>query len=269
MIHIDLNSNHTLVAANAHYYKNPTEEYYIDRTLQYHDLVYLVEGSWGFTENDIEYPLVPNNVLMLAAGRHHYSRLPCAPGTKTFCLHISAEAGDNENNPEATCLPTLLNMKSAPDVKKCFDDIVSTYWTGGKYRDQKLTTLVNLLLLTIYEENQKQIDTNKDIATIAIEMVTSNPHKRYSSIEVANTLYVSTKTLDNAMRKKVGVPFYTFLKNQKLDMVAMQLEMEPELKLHDIAISFGFHDEFHLSKSFKKKFGVSPQEYRKQKCYNL
>ena len=160
-------------------------------------------------------------------------------------------------------------MKSAPDVKKCFDDIVSTYWTGGKYRDQKLTTLVNLLLLTIYEENQKQIDTNKDIATIAIEMVTSNPHKRYTSIEVANTLYVSTKTLDNAMRKKVGVPFYTFLKNQKLDMVAMQLEMEPELKLHDIAISFGFHDEFHLSKSFKKKFGVSPQEYRKQKCYNL
>ena len=106
MIHIDLNSNHTLVAANAHYYKNPTEEYYIDRTLQYHDLVYLVEGSWGFTENDIEYPLVPNNVLMLAAGRHHYSRLPCAPGTKTFCLHISAEEGDNENNPEATCLPT-------------------------------------------------------------------------------------------------------------------------------------------------------------------
>ena len=54
MIYIDLKSNHTLAAANAHYYKIPTEEYYVDRTLQYHDLIYLIEGSWGFTENDVE-----------------------------------------------------------------------------------------------------------------------------------------------------------------------------------------------------------------------
>lgn len=262
MIYIDLKSNHTLAAANAHYYKIPTEEYYVDRTLQYHDLIYLIEGSWGFTENDVEYPLEANDVLMLAAGRHHYSRLPCAPGTKTFCIHISAEAGDNEANSESTCLPTLMNMKDAPVVKKYFDDIVSTYWREGKYKEQKLTTLVNLLLLTICEEAQNQADAYKDIATKAIEMITSNPHRRYTAKEVANDLYVSTKTLDNAMHKKFGVPFYTFLKNQKLDMVAMQLEMEPELKLHDIAISFGFYDEFHMSKAFKKKFGISPQEYR-------
>ena len=80
--------------------------------------------------------------------------------------------------------------------------------------------------------------------------------------DVADLLHVSTKTLDNAMKKKYGVPFYTFWKNQRLDMVATQLEMEPELKLHDIATSFCFTDEFHLSKAFKQKFGISPQEYR-------
>ena len=266
MIYFDLDSNHTLAAANAHFYKDPTEEHYIDRTLQYHDLIYLIEGSWSFTENDTEYSLGPNDVLMLAAGRHHYSRLPCAPGTKTFCIHISAEPGDCEANPDAVRLPTLLSMKNAPTVKKCFDEIVSTYWTESKYKESKLTTLVNLLLLAICEENEKQSDTGRDIATKAIEIITSDPHRRYTSKEVAGELYVSTKTLDNAMRKKVGVPFYTYLKNQKLDMVAMQLEMEPELKLHDIAISFGYHDEFHMSKAFKQKFGISPQEYRKMKC---
>ena len=263
MIYIDLNSSHTLLAANAHLYKAPTEEYYIDRILQYHDLIYLVEGSWEFTENDVEYPLRANDVLMLAAGRHHYSRLPCAPGTKTFCIHISAEAGDIPENPEAAKLPTLISAANAPAVRQYFDSIVSTYWTDEKYKEQKLTSLVNLLLLAVYEEDRKQSAKKADIASMAIEMIVADPHKRYTSKEVADSFFVSTKTLDNAMRKKVGVPFYTYLKNRKLDMVAMQLEMEPELKLRDIAASYGFHDEFHMSKAFKQKFGVSPQEFRK------
>ena len=41
--------------------------------------------------------------------------------------------------------------------------------------------------------------------------------------------------------------------------------MEPDLKLHEISAAFGFHDEFHMSKAFKQKYGISPQEYRKQR----
>ena len=264
MIYIDLNAAHSLAAANAHYYKEPTDEHYIDRVIQYHDLIYLVDGNWCFSENDMEYPLEEDDVLLLAAGRHHYSRLPCAPGTRTFCLHISCEAGDCEKNSSAACLPTLLNMKNAPSVKHCFDEIVSTYWMDNPYKEQKLSALVNLLLVSLYEENENQKSSKTDIAAKAIEIITANPHTRYSAKEMAETLFVSTKTLDNAMRTKVGVPFYTYLKNQRLDMVAMQLKMEPELKLHEIAIAFGYHDEFHMSKAFKQKFGISPQEFRKK-----
>ena len=263
MLYIDLASKHTLAAANIHYYKEPTEQYYIDRTLQYHDFIYLLEGSWSFTENDIEYSLKADDVLMLAAGRHHYSRLPCAPGTRTFCIHISGEEGDRETNTSAAALPTLISMKNVPAVRRCFDDIVSTYWTESPYREQKLTSLVNILLISIYEENLRQNEKKADIASKAIELITANPHRRYTAGEIAGELYVSTRTLDNAMRKKVGVPFYTYLKNQRLNMVAARLKMEPELKLHDIAVSFGFHDEFHMSKAFKQKFGISPQEYRR------
>lgn len=65
------------------------------------------------------------------------------------------------------------------------------------------------------------------------------------------------------MHKKVGMPFYAYEKNQKLKMVAVQLKMEPDLKLSQIARAFGFHDEFHMSKAFKQKYGVSPSDYRK------
>ena len=155
-----------------------------------------------------------------------------------------------------------MNMKNCPEVKNCFDNIVSTYWMENPYKEQKLSALVNLLLVTLCEEYESQNAKKADIATKAVEIITTQPHTRHSAKDVADLLHVSTKTLDNAMKKKYGVPFYTFWKNQRLDMVATQLEMEPELKLHDIATSFCFTDEFHLSKAFKQKFGISPQEYR-------
>lgn len=265
MINIDLNAKHTLAAANAHYYKQPTDERYIDRVLKYHDLIYLVDGGWAFTEGEDEYPLEAGDVLMLAAGRHHFNRRPCLPETRTFCLHVSCESGDREDNPDSTGLPTLIHIKHSEKIKHYFDEIVSTYWSESPYKEQKTSALVDLLLFELYEEQQKQEAKKTDVATKAMAIITSTPHRRYQAKEVADMLFVSTKTLNNAMNRRIGMPFYTYQKNQKLDMVALQLEMEPDLKLQEIATAFGFHDEFHMSKAFKQKFGVSPQKYRTEK----
>ena len=67
----DLHAPRQVVAANAHYYKLPTAERYIDRVLPQHDLIYLIDGCWSITENETEYALQKGDVLLLAAGRHH------------------------------------------------------------------------------------------------------------------------------------------------------------------------------------------------------
>ena len=62
---IDLSTKHQIVAANLHFYEKPTEPLYLNRTLQYHDLVYLVDGKWTITENEVDYPLEKDDVLLL------------------------------------------------------------------------------------------------------------------------------------------------------------------------------------------------------------
>lgn len=262
MFYIDLSAKHSLAAANAHYYKKPTEERYIDRVLPYHDLIYLIEGGWSFTEQEQEYTLVENDVLLLASGRHHYSKSPCLPNTRTFCLHISCESGDTENAPGSTMLPTCIHIQQNTKIKEYFNEIVSTYWLDTTYKEIKLQALVDLLLVSLYEEHQQSYNKN-DLASKAIQIITDTPHKRFQTKEIADMLFVSTKTLNNAMNQKIGMPFYAYQKKQKLEMIALQLETEPELKLQELALSFGFHDEFHLSKAFKQHYGVSPNEYRK------
>ena len=56
--------------------------------------------------------------------------------------------------------------------------------------------------------------------------------------------------------------FYAWQMEQKLEAVCQSLHNHPDITLKEIAVNFGFCDEFHLSRAFKKKYGVSPKYMR-------
>jgi len=265
MLYIDLTAPRTLAAANAHYYVQPTEERYLDRVLEYHDLIYLDEGGWSMTEGKDEYPLQKGDVLFLASGRHHYNKYPCLPETRTFCLHVTVAPGDCESAKTSTILPTHFHVLHPEKVRQYFSDLVNAWWSDDVMKEKRIESLLFLLLLELRDEYHFEQESRKNVAERAMQMIDSNPHKRFETNEMADLLFISPKTLNNAMHKKVGMPFYRYEKERKLEMAAMRLSMEPESKLSEIAASYGFHDEFHFSKAFKQKYGISPAEYRSKK----
>jgi len=262
MISLDLNVPRTLAAANVHYYKEPTDERYIDRVLEYHDLIFMIDGGWSITELNQEYPLVKNDVLLLASGRHHYTSYPCTPETRTFCIHIATAPGDNCHNPDSISLPTLIHLRNPQQIQQHFSNLVSAYWSADPFKEKRIESLLSLLLLDLYAECREQQAEEDSLAEQAIRIINDAPHHRYTTKEMADLLFVSPKTLNNAMHKKVGMPFYSYEKQLKLKMVAVQLKLEPDWKLSQIATAFGFYDEFHMSKAFKQKYKVSPSDYR-------
>ena len=261
-IRMNLNTTHHVVAANAHYYKTPPEERYIDRMLPHHDLIYLVEGNWSITENEQEYPLQKDDVLLLSAGRHHYTRFPCTPETRTFCIHVTCDPENNDCCDDFIQLPTLIHAHNNPKIKKYFSEITAAFWRKGKYKEKQVSSLLNLLLLEIFFLTDSSQSQKGDLAEQAIAIITSTPHMHYTSKDVADMLYTSTKTLDKSMLHKTGLSFHAYQKARKLEMAASLLMTDPDLQLREIANALGFYDEFHLSKSFKQKYHISPREYR-------
>ena len=54
-----------------------------------------------------------------------------------------------------------------------------------------------------------------------------------------------------------------FLKAENLKLQRENIALKSEnAKLKEIAEEYGFYDEFHLSKVFKKYTGISPKDYR-------
>jgi len=261
-ISFNLSAVHQVAAANSHYYEKPTEPLYLNRTLQYHDLIYLCDGEWTITEKDTDYRLQKDDVLLLAAGHHHYTRLPCAPGTRTMCIHISCEDGDLTNEKGAVVLPEHIHIHGYSRARRIFEKIISVYWSEQTHKRQRLSTLFNQLILELLDEVENAAQPGDDVAEELIELIHAAPHKRFTTQEMADRYRVSTKTIDSAMLRATGLTFAKYQTSRKLEMVAAQLRVEPDVKLSEIAATFAFYDEFHLSRAFKQKYGQSPLQYK-------
>lgn len=261
-ISFNLSHPHRVVAANSHFYEKPTEPLYLNRTLQYHDLIFLCEGQWMITENETDYQLQKDDVLLLAAGHHHYTRLPCAPGTRTMCIHISCEEGDLLTGENAVTLPEHIRIQGYSRAKRIFEKIIAVFWSEQTHKQERLGTLFNQLILELLDVTENAVQPVNDLAEELIELIHSAPHKRFTTQEMAERYRVSTKTVDSAMIRATGLSFSKYQTNRKLEMVASQLLVEPDIKLSEIAATFAFYDEFHLSRAFKQKYGQSPTQYK-------
>ena len=256
-----------VVLANAHYYKNATSPLYLNRTLKYHDLIYLVDGSWTFTEDNKDYTLQKNDILLLSANHHHYTRLPCSPQTRTFCLHVSNEEGDSEDNSEALSFPKQMNMGNTPAIRKYFEKIVETFWSGDPYKAERMNAIFRLMMLDIAEATAASEQSRANLLGSINHFISNNAYKRLTLQDVADQFSIAPKTVDNLLSTPMGMSFAKSQTHHKLEMIASLLEVEPDIRLSEVAELYGFCDEFHLSKAFKSKYGISPNQYKMKNNY--
>ncbi len=239
-----------------------------DRVLAEHDFLYMLDGEWEIMEDGVAYPMRSDDCLILPAKRHHYGRTLCSPGNRHIYFHIVPTKAELQGTTGADSsffeLPSLFSCRRYPQVRRYFQEIVSIFWSEGKERENRLSLLVNLLLCTLVEI--KAEDGASGEGDWLVEMVCrelhANPQRFFSAPEIAELCGVCPKTLNNRFLRAMGRTFCAYQTELKLRMVRDYLLHQPGARLHEAALNFGFCDEFHLSRVFKKKFGVSPRAFR-------
>lgn len=82
--------------------------------------------------------------------------------------------------------------------------------------------------------------------------------------EVADALGVTSTYLSTLFKKSMGVSMMNYLTMQRLENARRMLMEDAELPLRVIAEKVGYSDEFYFSRSFKKYFGMSPSQLRRE-----
>ena len=238
----------------------------------YHDLVYMDDGTWDITCGSEHYDVFKGDVFVLPAGIAHNSKRKCSAGTKTFYIHMLPVTGDNVGGEPPrrdgiTRLPisTVIHCQHNIMVRSMFEEIAMLYSSTTPERDDMISAMIQTLLCLLYQCAHSGTTKSQDIVSKCLQIMKEQPNILFKEADMAKLLYVSGKTLRSSFVSRFGKTFYQYQLDSKLGQVCIYLLDYPNMRLNEIAFMLGFCDEFHLSKVFKKKYGVSPNQYKKDK----
>lgn len=97
-----------------------------------------------------------------------------------------------------------------------------------------------------------------------VQMARRRPRAFKTMEEAAAIAGVPASTLRRHFKEATGRSLKQFHLEVRVDHAQELLAANPDLSLSAIAERVGFSDEYHLSKVFKKKLGVSPSDYRRR-----
>ena len=108
--------------------------------------------------------------------------------------------------------------------------------------------------------------TRREVFSARIGQAVDYIHKHLSADltvkQVAEALFCSETTLGTAFRKEMGATVGQYIE----DMVffeAQQMLLTTQNSIGQISSTLGFSDQFYFSRRFRKRYGISPKEYRK------
>lgn len=244
-----------------------------DRIMEEYDLLFMQDGEWDIIEDGRVYHLIPGSVLLLEPGKHHYSETKCSPMMRNVYIHFAREEGDLASDEvgmaeKPSFSPGLLLSKLTQtadhkEIHHGFEQVIDAFWSQTEATKELRSSLyLEALLLKLSDIGNSSRNNTDVLISEIIHRFHCEPEIFLSPQELAQSYHVSVRTISGRFKQQTGLSIHQYQLQLKLDMAYDLLPISPGRSLHDIALSFGFYDEFQFSKLFKRKFGISPSERR-------
>lgn len=221
-----------------------------------YELVYYLSGSGNVKIGDRDYPFSENTCVLSAPNEIH-SESSSSPALVLFIGFTIDQATINEPLPEhsvftdqnETILQKLLEIESEIRNKKNYYNAIVNILTEN---------LVYLLL----RENDPHTDTRAALDfSYILNYVESAANQRISVEQIAAALGYNYDYLRQLFLKKTGMTLKNYIMDIRLNNVQKYL-LNYDYTLDELADITGFTSPSHLCMVFKRKFGLSPLEYK-------
>jgi two-component system, response regulator YesN len=108
----------------------------------------------------------------------------------------------------------------------------------------------------------KQSSNEKNVIEIAKKYIKQNFYKDISMAVVANTVSMNYTYFSKIFKDETGKNFSEFLIGARMEE-AKRLLKDPSKKIYEISLKVGYENPKHFTRTFKKQYDVSPEQYRK------
>lgn len=154
----------------------------------------------------------------------------------------------------------VLKPVSRKDVFEVLSKLVNKLRNEGQ-QDELLTLLKHYQSRTAQAEPSVEPEGDKQHVTQIIEDNLANPD--FSLTMLAEGMGFSPGYMSTLFKKLFKVPFQDYLVSLRLERAKLAL-LASDKKMYEISAETGFDNPNYFSSSFKKKFGMSPLQYRER-----
>jgi len=250
---------------------------------EYLEFVYLMEGTTIEVIDGIRYNMEAGDLFLLAPGTEHYDitfnddalLFFIMAKTKTFdTAFLSLLKHDDVLSRFFSHVvfnrlqDTHILVKTAGDeiLKTHIYDLFTEFGDMNSYTSRIANVEFEWLCIHLLQKHIGSIqepDTDEKAVNVKKMLFYIEEHFRTVTLdEVCSRFGYSRGHVQRIIKKNTGTTFTEFMTNIRIRR-SCELLKNPALPIREIAEAVGFNDESNFYRSFRKKTGLSPSEYKK------
>ena len=151
------------------------------------------------------------------------------------------------------------------DVARIFERIEKESSSPDSFSEDAIRALLAQLLIMIVRHvrgEETVAPANSFIETV-INYVKDNYQNSFSLEDIARECKISKVHLSRYFKKKVGIGLNQYITIYRMKKAKEMLLVQDKMSICNIAYDCGFNDSNYFSWLFKKTYGVTPLQYRK------
>lgn len=247
------------------------------------ELAYILAGKGKYRINDIIYPIEEGDLIIINPGEKHQA-IPDDkenPTTEFFVGFTDVKFCNHERNhiprPKNTPILHTTGELHQKLFKICTSmEAENALCWQGRYFLLK-SYLVQMLLLIIRDQFSTvklqdgytfESANKKYVVEQIVNYFEDHYAERISLDQIAGNMYLSPFYISKIFKSETGETPIRYLINIRLEKAKELLEDGWNGSIQAVAAQVGYDDAYHFSKLFKKRYGITPSQAKKNYCLN-
>ncbi len=221
-----------------------------DRTINSHEIMFVINGTVFITEDGKQYELKKNDLLLLEPQKRHFGYRESSD-TSFFWVHFTGI-------PPVSPLWKYQNVKDSYNLSLLFKQLL--HYRSEEQSGECLDYLTRLILMECVSEKTKE-GTNRTVSEISA-WITANKDLALSVEQTCKHFGYNADYISRLFKMHYGKSLKETINDVKIKYIK-QLLLTSDLSLSDVAYQTGFSDYKYFLKFFKYHEGITPTQFLK------
>lgn len=241
----------------------------------YYELCCVESGACRFLVEDKLYDLHEGDQLLIPPQIFHHTRYLFGPCKRSgvYFRFTDLDRSVVEQLPGQDAFFSQVQVFRIPEADRTrYSELLSHMEAEERTRDERSPLLLRLQLQELFllcgrcgvflRDEPTTIHAADQQILRAARFINEHFRQQISSAEIAAAAGFSPNYLSRKFREAVGVGVHDYLVSTRLRNAAFEL-LSTSMSVTQIALHCGFSDSNYFKDVFKKKYGVTPRDYRK------